>query len=121
MLYDGDPITISHGEGVWVPVAVAHHALPAFPSSTKTNVVLPRPGPLEAIPGLWDDHLALEGEVCIVGDDEFDVELEKGTPVAEVVPASIRIQVCQTCGRIRMPLSTTGCLRSAAVVVRRWF
>merc|ERR1711994_1114139 len=67
---------------------------------TKTQVVVPRPGPLEAIPGIWEDRFGLEGEICVVGDDEFDVELEKGTPVAEVVPASIRTQVCQTCGRI---------------------
>ena len=94
LLHDGGPITISHGEGVWVPVAVAHQSLPAFPSSAKTQVVLPRPGPLEAIPGIWEDHFGLEGEICVVGDDEFDVELEKGTPIAEVVPASIRTQVC---------------------------
>ena len=46
------------------------------------------------------DGFGLEGEVCVIGDDEFDVELESGMPVAEVVPASIRTQVCQACGRI---------------------
>ena len=78
MLYDGDPITISHGEGVWVPVTVAHHSFLAFPSKTKTSIVLPRTGPVEAIPGIWESELTSEGEICIVGDDEFDVELEKG-------------------------------------------
>ena len=100
LLYDGEPVTISHGEGVWVPVTVAHHSLPAFPSDIRTQIVLPREGPLEAIPGIWEDCLDLEGEVLVVADDEFDVELERGTPVAEVVPASVRTQVCQACGRI---------------------
>ena len=49
---------------------------------------------MEAIPGIWESDLTAEGEICIVGDDEFDVGLEKGLPVAEVVPASIRTQVC---------------------------
>ena len=43
---------------------------------------------------------AYVGMICIVGDYEFDVGLEKGTQVAEVVPASMRTQVCQKCGRI---------------------
>ena len=100
LLYDGDPITISHREGVWVPVTVAHHSLPVFPSRTKTCIVLPCVGPVEAIPGIWESDLTAEGEICIVGDDEFDVGFEKGMPVAEVLPASIRTQVCQKCGSI---------------------
>ena len=40
LLYDGEPITICQGEGVWVPVTVDHHSLPAFPSKTKTCAML---------------------------------------------------------------------------------
>ena len=36
--------------------------------------------------------------LCVVGANEFDAVLEKGVPVAEVVPASVQTLVCQRCG-----------------------
>ena len=57
-------------------------------------------GPVEAIPGIWESDWSSEGIICVVGDDEFDSGLERGTRVAEVMPASIRTQVCQECGSI---------------------
>ena len=48
---------------------------------------------------VWESDLTSEGMICIIGDDEFDVGLERGTEVG-VMPASIQTRVCQECGGI---------------------
>ena len=94
-MYEGDPVSLVKGAGVWVPV-VAAHKLAA--TDTETFVVLPcTDNPVEAVPGIWgtgDER----GIVCVIGIDEFDTTLEPGTKVAEVHPAAIQTRICQGCG-----------------------
>ena len=87
-------MTVSQGEGLWVPVTAPQSFLPAFPSKARTCAVLPCEGPVEAVPGIWEADLTSQGMICVIGDDEFDVGLERGTKIAEALPASIQTRVC---------------------------
>ena len=102
LVYEGDPITLSQGEGAWVPVvALGESAFWAEhgPLGGNTQVVLPSKGTqVEVVPGIWESESECVGMVCVVSTDEFDTMLEPGTQVGEVHRACIQTRVCQVCG-----------------------
>ena len=53
---------------------------------------------VEAVPGIWDGYNT-EGMICVINQGEFDVTLEPGKRVAEVVEAVLQTDVCQDCGQ----------------------
>ena len=96
LLYDGEPITLSHEEAVWIPVRVAGK----FADSHGNQVVLPaEESTVEVLPGVWSEDEA-EGMVCIVNNDPFDVAVETGAKVGEVHQAAVQTRVCQACACI---------------------
>ena len=89
LLYEGDPISISQGEGVWVPVVAA--SVPE--SEARVRAAFPCSGsPVEAAPGIWDSANG-RGEVFVMGTDEFDAGLEPGSKGAEGHPAVVQTRV----------------------------
>ena len=96
LLYEGDPITLSQGEGAWIPVVV-----PSGPVSSAGKAVQcafpSTDSPVELVSGLWGDGED-RGIVCVVGHDEFDTALESGTKVGELHAAAVQTRVCQSCG-----------------------
>ena len=59
---------------VWIPVAAAA-AEPL--DRSMTQVALPIPGPLEAVPGLWPTN-GRTGMLCVCNVDVFEAALEPG-------------------------------------------
>ena len=53
---------------------------------------------VDGIPGIWDGHNT-EGMICVVNQDAFDVVIEPGHRVGEVVEAVLQTDVCQDCGQ----------------------
>ena len=97
VVYEGDPITLSEGEGAWIPVVTAA----AVKDDGQMMVVLPSVGsPVEAVPGIWDSGNERQGMLCVTTRDEFDIVLEPGVQVAEVHSAAVQTRVCQGCGGI---------------------
>ena len=99
LLYEGDPITISQGEGAWVPAVTASADGPCSKEGCKC-AFLCSGSPVEAVPGLWDQEDGQE-VACIIGIDEFNTVLELGTKVAQV-HAVVQTRVCQHCGCMDM-------------------
>ena len=94
VVYDGEAITLSQGEGAWVPVVLSKD----LQESASSQVVLASVGaPVELVPGIWDST-GRQGMVCVMVTDALDVELERGTKLGEVHPAAVQTRVCQRCG-----------------------
>ena len=64
-MYEGDPITVSKGEGVWVPVVVGPSPLKSAASGTLACAFPCRDSPVEAVPGIWDQGEA-QGILCVL-------------------------------------------------------
>jgi hypothetical protein len=93
VLYDGEPLTLSQVEALWVPVRLS-----GPPDATILQAVFPSTkSTVETLPGIWDSG-ATEGVVCVTNNAEFDVSLETGDVIGEVYPAAVQTRVCQACG-----------------------
>ena len=88
VVYDGEPLMLEKGEGIWLPVVVKQS------DTTKVSPTLPLAvfpcdsDSLEVVPGIWDGT-STQGMICVIGNDEFDVSIETGDKVAEVCPAVV--------------------------------
>ena len=95
LLYEGDPITLSKGDGAWVPVVAVGNCKV---DDRSMQVALPTTdSPVEAVPGIWDTGQD-QGVLCIIGTDEFDTVLEPGTKIGEIHTAALQTRICQGCG-----------------------
>ena len=96
LLYEGDPVVLSQGEGAWLPVVVASPVDRSDPSVVQC--AFPSEGsPVEVVPGLWDDE-GDRGMLCVMSTDELDTVIEPGVKLAEVHPAVVQTRACQDCG-----------------------
>ena len=96
LIYDGEDMVLSEGEGAWVPVVPAAYRRNAKSERCSVQCVFPCTStPLEAMPGIWDSSDDSDGMVLVVNQTGLDVALDRGTTVAEVHPTAIQSRFCQ--------------------------